>query len=175
MRRIAALAFAALAFGALAQYPSPGTPPAPPSAAPATPAPKANLADVAWLQGYWVGEGLGGVLEDVWMPPKAGVMLGAFRLEKKDGTRGFYELFAIEEVDGTLEFIVKHFHPDWVGWEEKDKAFRVRLSRLEADEATFGRIVFARKGSDALEVRLAIRQKDGPPKHEVLAFRRKPL
>jgi hypothetical protein len=139
------------------------------------PAPRATLADVAWLQGYWVGEGLGGILEDVWMPPKAGVMLGAFRLEKKDGTRGFYELFAIEEVEGTLEFVVKHFHPDWVGCEEKDKAFRVRLSKVSAGEAVFGRIEFERKAADALEVRLAIRSRDGTVRHEVLSFRRRAL
>jgi len=125
--------------------------------------------------GYWEGEGLGGTIEDVWLPPRKGVMLGAFRLVKADGSRGFYELFAIEEVEGTLEFIVKHFHPDWVGWEEKDKALRIRLSRISADEAVFGRIVFERKGADGLVVKLAIREKSGELRHETLSYRRKPL
>ena len=68
----------------------------------------------------------------MWLPPKAGVLLGAFRLVKADGKPGFYELFAIEEVDDTLQFVVKHFNPDWVGWEEKDKALRIRLSRISS-------------------------------------------
>ncbi len=72
------------------------------------------------------------------------MLLGAFRLQKADGKPGFYELFAIEEVDDTLQFVVKHFNPDWVGWEEKDKALRIRLTRISADEIVFGGIVFQR-------------------------------
>lgn len=173
MRRLLALATVALAFGAAAQYPSPGAPAAQPAAK--APSPPARVGDVAWLTGYWVGEGMGGELEDVWLPPKAGVLLGAFRLYRTDGKPGFYELFAIEEVDDTLQFVVKHFHPDWVGWEEKDKALRIRLSRISADEAVFGRIVFERKGADGLVVKLAIREKSGELRHETLSYRRKPL
>ena len=66
----------------------------------------------------------------MWLPPKAGVLLGAFRLHRTDGKPGFYELFAIEEVDDTLQFVVKHFNPDWVGWEEKDKALTMRCPVL---------------------------------------------
>ncbi|HQY48321.1 MAG TPA: DUF6265 family protein, partial [Usitatibacteraceae bacterium] len=128
MRRLLALATVVLAFGAAAQYPAPGAPSPQPAAK--APSPPARVGDVAWLTGYWVGEGMGGELEDVWLPPKAGVLLGAFRLYRTDGKPGFYELFAIEEVDDTLQFVVKHFHPDWVGWEEKDKALRIRLSRI---------------------------------------------
>ncbi|MCW5591303.1 MAG: hypothetical protein KIS74_04350 [Burkholderiales bacterium] len=172
-RTIAAAVLILLAGAAAAQYPSPGTPA--PEAAARPPAPAARIADVAWLQGYWEGEGLGGRVEDVWLPPKAGVLLGAFRLVKADGRPGFYELFAIEEVDDTLQFVVKHFNPDWVGWEEKDKALRIRLSRVSADEIAFGRIVFQRQGADGLVVKLAIREKSGEVRHETLTYRRKPL
>ena len=173
MRRLLAFATVVLAFGAAAQYPSPGA--TSPQPAAKAPSPPARVGDVAWLTGYWVGEGMGGELEDVWLPPKAGVLLGAFRLYRTDGKPGFYELFAIEEVDDTLQFVVKHFHPDWVGWEEKDKALRIRLSRISADEAVFGRIVFERKGTDGLVVKLAIREKSGELRHETLSYRRKPL
>ena len=173
MRPLLALAVLLVAFPAAAQYPAPGASAPPPAAR--APAPAARIADVAWLTGYWVGEGMGGELEDVWLPPKAGVLLGAFRLHRTDGKPGFYELFAIEEVDDTLQFVVKHFHPDWVGWEEKDKALRIRLSRVSNDEIVFGRIVFQRQGADGLVVRLAIREKGGEVRHETLAYRRKPL
>lgn len=168
MRRLLAAALLAIATTALAQSPAP-------EAAAKPPAPAARIAQVAWLTGYWVGEGLGGTVEDVWLPPQAGVLLGAFRLQKADGKPGFYELFAIEEVDDTLQFVVKHFNPDWVGWEEKDKALRIRLTRISADEIAFGGIVFQRSGADAFVVKLAIREKSGVLRHETLTYKRKPL
>jgi hypothetical protein len=157
---------------AIAQ-PSPPSPTATTEAK--TPSPPARVADAAWLQGYWAGTGMGGEAEDVWLPAKAGVMLGAFRLMKADGKPSFYELFAIEEVDDTLVFVVKHFNPDWVGWEEKDKALRLRLTRRSADELAFGGVVFRRSGSDSLAVDVTLRQKDGTTKTHTFDYRRKPL
>ncbi len=137
--------------------------------------PAATLADVAWLQGYWDGEGMGGTVEDVWMPPRAGVMLGAFRLVKAGGAPGgFYELFAIEEFEGSLRFVAKHFNPDWVGWEEKDKALRLRLTGKSATEFAFGGVVFRREGEHALTVEIAMRPREGAPRVEVLRFKRNP-
>ena len=173
MRRLLAAALLAIATTVLAQNPVPGT--AAPEAAAKPPSPAARIAQVAWLTGYWVGEGLGGTVEDVWLPPQAGVLLGAFRLMKADGKPGFYELFAIEEVDDTLQFVVKHFNPDWVGWEEKDKALRIRLTRISADEIVFGGIVLQRAAADTLVVKLAIREKSGALRHETLTYKRKPL
>jgi hypothetical protein len=139
--------------------------------------PAATIADVAWLQGYWEGEGMGGSVEDIWMPPRAGVMLGAFRLVKKDGAPGsFYEIFAIEEFEGSLRFVAKHFHPDWIGWEEKDKALRLRLTAKTPTDLAFGGVVFRREGADALTVEIAMRGKEGTaPRLEVLRFKRRPL
>lgn len=172
MRTLLAGILFAASLACLAQYPAA----APPEAATTNAvSPPARIADVAWLQGYWTGEGLGGQVEDVWLPPKAGVLLGAFRLMKADGKPGFYELYAIEEVDDTLQFVVKHFNPDWVGWEEKDKALRIRLSRIAKDEIAFGRIVFWRTGPDSLVVDLGLRQKDGSVKSQSLSYTRKPL
>jgi hypothetical protein len=173
MRRLLAAALLAIATTALAQNSAPAS--AKPEAAARPPAPAARIAQVAWLTGYWVGEGLGGTVEDVFLPPRAGVLLGAFRLHRTEGKPGFYELFAIEEVDDTLEFVVKHFNPDWVGWEEKDKAMRLRLTRISADEAVFGGIVFQHAAADTLVVQLAIREKSGQLRHESLTYRRKPL
>ena len=141
-----------------------------------TPSPPATVADVAWLQGYWEGEGMGGTVEDIWMPPRAGVMLGAFRLVKAGGAPGgFYEIFAIEEFEGSLRFVAKHFHPDWVGWEDKDKALRLRLSGKSATEFAFGGVVFRRDGENALTVEIAMRGKDAAPRIELLRFRRRAL
>jgi hypothetical protein len=163
--RIALAAFATLVLVAL-----PATAQDPPAS------PRATLADVAWLTGYWDGEGMGGTVEDLWMPPRAGVMLGSFRLVKPAGQPGgFYELFAIEESEGTLRFVAKHFHTDWVGWEEKDKALRLRLTRKADGELAFGGLVFRREGPDALTVELAMRGRDGASRTEVMRFKRRAL
>ena len=140
-------------------------------------APPAKIADVAWLQGYWSGEGFGGALEEVWMPPRSGVMLGAFRLMKGDGTRAsgsFQEILAIEEFEGSLRLVIKHFHPDWVGWEEKDQALKLRLTRIDAQEAVFGGVAL-RRVDDRLEVELVIKQRDGNTRTEKLGLRRQAL
>lgn len=168
MKRLA-IAFALFAAAAFAQ-----TPPAP---QPQVQPPKiaATIADAAWLQGYWVGDGFGGTSEDTWMPPANGVMLGAFRLVKADGSRGFYELMGIEEFEGSLRIVVKHFHPDWVGWEEKDQALKIRLTKLGPGELVFGGLAFQRTAPDAFTFGLTMRQKEGPPKVETVAFRKKAL
>ena len=139
-----------------------------------SPSPPARATDVAWIAGYWEGEGLGGKIEDIWMPPRDGVILGAFRLTKPDG-KGFYELFSIEEHEGSLRFVVKHFHPNWVGWEEKDQALKLRLTKIGPDEAVFGGVGFHREAPDLLVVKLTIRMKDGATRQEVLRFRKRTL
>ena len=146
-----------------------------PIAAQQAASPPARIADVAWLKGYWVGQGFGGTVEDMWGPPRAGVMQGAFRQTRPDGKPGFYELAAIEEVDNSLRMVVKHFHASWVGWEEKDHAHQARLTRLTKDEAVFGNVAFKRKGKDELEVEMHIVPKDGASKVEVLRYKRQPL
>lgn len=162
--RIPAL-FAATLFACCAFAQAPASPPA---------SPPAKIDAMAWLAGYWEGEGMGGKIEDIWMQPRDGVILGAFRLTKPDG-KGFYELFAIEEFEGSLRFVVKHFHPNWVGWEEKDQALKMRLQRISETEASFGGLTFRREGTDVLVVDLTIRMKDGSTRTEALRFRRRAL
>jgi hypothetical protein len=137
--------------------------------------PAARISDAAWLAGYWQGEGMGGTIEDLWMPPAGGAMLGAFRLVRADGKPGFYELFAIEEHASSLRFVVKHFHPNWVGWEEKDKYVSLELTRMVPGELVFGGIAFRKEGEGILLVELAIRMKDGATRQESLRFRKKAL
>ena len=136
--------------------------------------PAAKVDHFAWMAGFGVGVGMGGRIEDIWMPPRDGVMLGAFRLTKPGG-KGFYELFAIEEFEGSLRFVVKHFHPNWVGWEEKDQALKMPLKRLTEDGGEFGGLSFRRVGGDTLAVDLTIRMRDGSTRTEKLRFRRRAL
>lgn len=88
-----------------------------PSAMAQTPASPIDAA--AWMVGRWTGEGLGGQAEENWSAPHGGQMVGHFALIK-DGAPVFYEIMLIDVQAGGLRLRVKHFNPDFVGWEEKD-------------------------------------------------------
>jgi hypothetical protein len=38
--------------------------------------PAATIADMDWYAGRWTGSGLGGYTEQLWSPPRDGVMMG---------------------------------------------------------------------------------------------------
>ena len=137
------------------------------------PPPRASISDVAWLEGYWSGEGFGGVADESWMPARNGAMVGVFRSLKPDGTPSFYEILGIEETEGSLRLVVKHFHPDWVGWEEKDQALKLRLTRISPTEAAFGGVVLKRAGENDLVVEVTMRRRDGTSSTQVLKLTRK--
>jgi hypothetical protein len=157
---------------------APPAPPTAPSAQPkaATPEPPvtAKIEALAWMKGYWTGEGYGGTVETMMSPARSGVMIGTFR-QMKDGKPGFYEVCAIEEHEGSLRFVVKHFHPNWVGWEEKDRALQARLVRVGKDEWQFSNMLIKRTGRDAFTIEIMIQPRDAPPRKEILRFRRQPL
>jgi hypothetical protein len=99
--------------------------------------PKASIDSLAWLAGRWVGTGLGAEAEVVYSPPRDGVMLGHLITTKPDGSMRFYELFEIEAYKGSLRVRVKHFEPDFVAWEEKDKTIDFPLVAIEGNRFYF--------------------------------------
>jgi hypothetical protein len=151
-----------------AQKAAPAAPPAAPPVAPA------KIEQVSWLKGFWTGEGYGGQVETMMGPAKAGVMLGYFR-HTKDGKPAFYEFCGVEEHEGSLRFVIKHFHPNWVGWEEKDHALQAHLTRITKDEAVFGNLTIRRTGKDTITMELQIAGKDGGSRTETLRLKRQAL
>jgi hypothetical protein len=133
--------------------------------------PAATLADVAWLAGHWRGEGLGGLVDEVWTPPFGGSMTGLFKLVK-DGAPDFYEILTIVEEEGTLLLRLKHFHADLKGWEEKDDTVDFRLVKIEPGKAWFGGLTFLRQGEDGLSIYVGIRRKDGTMGELEFVYRR---
>ena len=149
-------------------------PPAPQPPSSVEPSVEAKIEALAWMKGYWTGEGYGGTVETLMSPAKGGVMIGTFR-HMKDGKAGFYEICAIEEFEGSLRFVVKHFHPNWIGWEEKDRALQARLVRVAKDEWQFSNMLIKRTGRDAFVIEITIKPRDAPPRKETLRLRRTPL
>jgi hypothetical protein len=137
------------------------------------PSPPATLADVAWLQGQWIGEGLGGVSEEVWSPARGGVMMGMYRL-LKDGKPVFYEFLMLAEDAGTIVMKLKHFNPDFSGWEEKAAFVTFKLVEVEPRAVHFNGLSFYRDGDDELRIYLRLRDKDGKVREEVFKMRRAP-
>jgi hypothetical protein len=123
----------------------------------ATP-PPATLAEVAWLAGVWVGEGLGGRIEEVWMPPSDGSMVCAFKSSGEDGVR-FYELVTLTEEAGSVVMKLKHFHPDLTGWEEKDEVVDFPLVALEERAIYFSGATYRLAEPDLLKVYVAMSRK----------------
>ncbi|WP_281542057.1 DUF6265 family protein [Maribacter aestuarii] len=120
----------------------------------------ASISQMEWMTGHWKGEAFGGVTEEIWSPPAAGVMMFVFRLIAK-GEINFYEIGHIREVDNTLVFELKHFDKDLKGWEEKDEVQRFRLIKVAEDRLYFDGFTFEKVGPNEINIYGLIHQNDG--------------
>ena len=136
------------------------------------PRPPAKVAEFAWLEGRWSGEGLGGQVEEAWSSPNAGSMVGYFRLIK-DGKPVFYEILTLLEVDGSVEMRLKHVNPDMTGWEEKNAFVTFKLVKQDDSAAYFSGLTFKRVGPDRIDAYLALRNRtDNTIREEKFTYRR---
>jgi hypothetical protein len=94
-----------------------------------------TLADFAWLEGRWQGNWGPRSAEQVWMSPKAGLMLGTFRLVEGDKTL-VIELFTLVQKPDGIEFRFRHFTPELVAWEKSDPTL-LTLESVDAKQAVF--------------------------------------
>jgi len=130
------------------------------SRAPGAPGPAAQVEDMAWLAGHWMGEALGGTAEEIWSAPRGDAMMGMFRLVK-DGETVFYELMTILAEDGSLVLRLKHFNADLTGWEEKDDTVDFPLVAVVDGAFRFDGLSFHPEGDDRVIVYLAMHGKEG--------------
>ena len=119
---------------------------------PGAASPSAEIADIAWLQGRWVGEGLGGTAEDLIASPVDGEMMGMFRHVKADGTINFYEFYLFAEANGSLTQRLKHFSRPLRSWEDKDEFVEFPLVAIEDDAVYFDGLTYRREPDDGLTV-----------------------
>lgn len=116
----------------------------------------ADLAELNWLVGRWVGKGLGGECEEVFLPAWNDSMTGAFRYAR-DGKLVFSEFFTFAKQDGGVVLKLKHFNPDFTGWEEKDHCVEFPLIKLEKNAAYFGGLTYQLTDDGVLNVWVAMR------------------
>ena len=129
-----------------------------------------SVSELAWLAGHWRGEGLGGICEEIWSAPMAGTMVGSFRLIK-DGEVSFYELMVLTPEEDGIVLKVKHFTPEFVGWEEKEDAVRFVLEDVEPNHARFKGLTMVRDGRE-LEIKIRMRYDDGSTREEPIRLKR---
>ena len=137
------------------------------------PRPTASIAEVGWLAGYWRGPGLGGECEEIWSLPAGDRMQGIFTLSK-EGALSFSEAMTLVEEEGSLILKVKHFTPEFVGWEEKEDYVSFPLVKLGESEAYFRGLTFRRKSADELSIYIVLTSKGERTEHELKLVRLAP-
>ncbi len=114
-----------------------------------------DINDYKWLVGTWIGDGFGGVSEEVWSKPVDGTMMGMYR-HHKDGKLVFYEFLLLDETGLRL----KHFHPDLKGWEEKDDMLRFEMVEYSPTKLTMKGLTFEKKSDSLFIINLKMRRGD---------------
>ncbi|MCX7551499.1 DUF6265 family protein [Xanthomarina sp. F2636L] len=117
--------------------------------------PKANLDEVSWIQGYWLGEAFGGITEEFWSPPLGDSMMFSFKLVV-DNKVVFYEIGGIRQVGETLLLQLKHFGNDFKGWEEKDETIDFKLVKIEKNKIYFDQFTFEKISENEMNLYVVI-------------------
>jgi hypothetical protein len=154
-----------------------------PAATPTPPqsVPSPKLSDFAWLEGRWRADWGPRVAEQVWMAPKAGMMLGDFRVIENDKAL-VVEVFTLVEKPGAINLYVRHFTPELVPWEKSD-ATLLNLATAETKKFDFEnpangrpkRATFTRLDNDTYTSRSEIVPEKGDPQIIEITYHRQPL
>ena len=131
-------------------------------------APQVDIQDFAGIVGSWSGTGLGGVCDELWMPPRDNIMHGIFRLIM-DGKLVFSEYLSLGDSGEGYSLKVKHFTPEFIGWETKEDFVNFRFIKIEENTIYFSGLTIEHS-DDKLNIYVAFRQKDGSTKEELFAF-----
>jgi len=123
----------------------------------------------SWIAGSWVGDGFGGVSEELWSEPSPdGTIMGSYRHLSADGKTNFYEFFLLDSAGLRL----KHFHPDFKGWETKDEFLHFKMIECTENKIILKGLVYERISDSEMKIFLDMKTKDGP-KTEVFTMRRR--
>jgi hypothetical protein len=139
---------------------------------------KSVLDNFAWLEGRWRGEWGARIAEQAWLGPKAGEMLGVFRLVERDKTL-VIELFSLVEKSDGVDLYFRHFTPQLLLWEKSDAAV-LNLSKSDATTFDFEnplnampkRSIFTRVDTDTYIARSELIPDNGEPQIIEITYHR---
>ncbi|NNE78449.1 MAG: hypothetical protein HKN31_15405 [Pricia sp.] len=132
---------------------------------------KADLSEIAWMEGHWKGEAFGGITEEIWSPALGGSMMFSFKLVS-DNKVNFYELGHIRQFGETLVYELKHFNTDLKGWEEKDEVKSYKLIKAEGNRLYFEGFTFEQISADEINIYGVMRHKDGTTEEIIFNYTR---
>ena len=119
-----------------------------------------DFSKIAWLQGCWHGEGLGGEISECWVRSADGYYTSVFQLQH-DGKLGFTEIVALADFDGDPAMRVRHFNPDFKQWESDKGAYiSFPLLAIKNDRILFEGLEYRLK-EDRLHISLDMKRRDG--------------
>lgn len=124
-----------------------------------------------WLAGYWVGEGFGGTVEELWTPRRADTMAGTFRLTVARRVQ-LYEFMTLTVTEGHPVIRVKHFNADGSPWEDSREWVEFPFERLSRRGIYFDGLSYELVDDATLRVRVAVGHSDGRAAVEELVLRR---
>lgn len=130
-----------------------------------------SIDDFAFLTGFWRGTGFGGESEEIWMPPAHGRMFGIFT-QYSEGELVFSEYMEITQENGEFLLRLKHFNPDFSGWEEKTDYVTFKFESVEDNKAVFSGLSYQVSDNDTLTIALRMRRSDGNLTTEQFSFSR---
>lgn len=133
--------------------------------------PPATLKDVAWMEGHWRGEALGGIVEEIWSPPLGNSMMCVFKMVQDDEVQ-FYEICTITEREGTLILQLKHFHGNLHAWEEKDETVDFPLVKVTPGKVYFDGFTVERISEDEINIYVVIGHSDGKSEEVRFVYKR---
>ncbi|MGK6321274.1 DUF6265 family protein [Sphingomonas sp. DT-204] len=134
--------------------------------------PSAAVADMAWIEGHWIGQMPDGPVEHVILGPRSGHLPGFVRGVDPRGVF-FYEISLFVETGGSLAYRVKHFGEDLAGWEAQADYINRPLVARDGERFYFDGITFARTGPDSFTVYFLNRVNGEERGTLVIPFRRK--
>lgn len=139
--------------------------------APGQASPAADLEDLSWLAGEWLGEGITGPAREVYSPPMGGAIAGHFVQARGEDVL-FYEIMTIVQTGETLVYRLKHFNADLTGWEDRDAMQTFGFVAREGDSWFFDGLTIRRTGADTMVGAVLAVAGDGSRREFVFRYRK---
>ena len=93
-----------------------------------------TIESLSWLTGSWEGPIGENLLEETWLPPRAGTIVALVRSSNESGTN-FVEIIIIKEINGTLELQLQLFDDSLKPINKKPHSFE--LTKIENNYISF--------------------------------------